>query len=203
MRASELGVQAAGLTPVSWLMTPDSDFRFHRFRHLARQPARSWQNPQSMSQEKFMREAIRLAEDGMRSGRGGPFGCVIVRRGEIIGRGHNRVTSTNDPTAHAEIVAIRDACAIRETFQLSDCELFTSCEPCPMCLSAIYWARIPTVYYGNTRADAARIGFDDDFIYQEVSLRPDQRAVKMQLFLRDEAQRAFNEWQNKVDKIPY
>jgi len=156
-----------------------------------------------MTQEKFMREAIHLAEDGMRNGRGGPFGCVIVRRGEIIGRGHNRVTSTNDPTAHAEVVAIRDACAYVESFQLQDCELFTSCEPCPMCLAAIYWARIPTVYYGNTRRDAAAIGFDDDFIYQQVPLPPEQRTVKMQLYLRDEAQKAFREWQEKTDKVRY
>lgn len=156
-----------------------------------------------MSREKYMREAIHLAEHGMRSGRGGPFGCVIVRQGEIVGRGHNRVTSTNDPTAHAEIVAIRDACATLETFQLTDCELYTSCEPCPMCLSAIYWARIPTVYYGNTRADAAAIGFDDDFIYQQVPLPPDQRTIKMELFLRDEAQGAFQEWRNKADKVRY
>ena len=114
-----------------------------------------------MSHETFMQEAIKLAEEGMQSGRGGPFGCVIVRAGRVVGRGHNRVTSTNDPTAHAEVVAIRDACANLETFQLTDCELYTSCEPCPMCLSAIYWARIPTVYYGNTRGDAAAIGFDD------------------------------------------
>ena len=116
-----------------------------------------------MSQEKYMREALSLAETGMRSGRGGPFGCVVVRKGEIVGRGHNRVTSTNDPTAHAEVVAIRDACANLETFQLEDCELYTSCEPCPMCLSAIYWARLKRVFYANTRKDAAKIQFDDDF----------------------------------------
>jgi guanine deaminase len=132
-----------------------------------------------MSNENFMREAIKLADEGMASGRGGPFGCVVVRRGAIIGRGNNRVTSTNDPTAHAEVVAIRDACANLETFQLTDCELYTSCEPCPMCLSAIYWARIPTVYYGNTRQDAADIGFDDDFIYQQVPLAPEKRAIRM------------------------
>jgi pyrimidine deaminase RibD-like protein len=139
----------------------------------------------------------------MRSGRGGPFGCVVVRRGEIVGRGSNRVTSTNDPTAHAEVVAIRDACTALRTFQLTDCELYTSCEPCPMCLSAIYWARIPQVYYGNTRADAAAIGFDDEFIYQQVPLAPEARTVKMELFLRDEAQIAFREWANKTDKIRY
>ncbi|PAW71313.1 MAG: tRNA-specific adenosine deaminase [Opitutia bacterium Tous-C4FEB] len=156
-----------------------------------------------MSNATYMREAVQLAEQGMRSGRGGPFGCVVVRRGEIVGRGSNRVTSTNDPTAHAEVVAIRDACTALRTFQLTDCELYTSCEPCPMCLSAIYWARIPQVYYGNTRADAAAIGFDDEFIYQQVPLAPEARTVKMELFLRDEAQVAFQEWANKTDKIRY
>lgn len=156
-----------------------------------------------MSNATFMREAVQLAEQGMRSGRGGPFGCVVVRRGEIVGRGSNRVTSTNDPTAHAEVVAIRDACTKLATFQLTDCELYTSCEPCPMCLSAIYWARIPQVFYGNTRADAAAIGFDDDFIYQQVPLAPEARTVKMELFLREEAQIAFQEWANKTDKVRY
>ena len=150
-----------------------------------------------------MREAIKLAEEGMKSGRGGPFGCVIVRQGQIVGRGHNRVTSTNDPTAHAEVVAIRDACANLETFQLTDCELYTSCEPCPMCLSAVYWARIPTVYYGNTRSDAAAIGFDDDFIYQQVPLPPEKRAIKMSPLLRDDAQATFKAWAGKSDKVRY
>ena len=156
-----------------------------------------------MSQAAFMREAVQLAETGMRSGRGGPFGCVVVRRGEVVGRGSNRVTSTNDPTAHAEVVAIRDACTALGTFQLTDCELYTSCEPCPMCLAAIYWARIPQIFYGNTRADAAAIGFDDDFIYQQIPLPPEQRTVKMELFLRDEAQTAFKEWAAKTDKVRY
>lgn len=156
-----------------------------------------------MSQEQFMREAIKLAEGGMQAGHGGPFGCVIVRQGEVVGRGHNRVTSTNDPTAHAEITAIRDACASLETFQLPDCELYTSCEPCPMCLSAIYWARIPTVYYGNTRADAAAIGFDDDFIYQQVPLAPEKRAVKMSPLLRELSLATFHAWAKKTDKVRY
>ncbi len=156
-----------------------------------------------MSQAAFMREAVQLAENGMRSGRGGPFGCVVVRRNEVVGRGSNRVTSTNDPTAHAEVVAIRDACTALGTFQLTDCELYTSCEPCPMCLAAIYWARIPQIFYGNTRADAAAIGFDDDFIYQQIPLPPEHRTVKMKLFLRDEAQIAFKEWAAKTDKVRY
>ncbi len=150
-----------------------------------------------------MHEAIKLAADGMQSGRGGPFGCVVVRRGKVVGRGHNRVTSTNDPTAHAEVVAIREACAHLETFQLTDCELYTSCEPCPMCLAAIYWARIPTVFYGNTRADAAAIGFDDDFIYQQVPLAPEKRAIKMTLLDRAAAQKTFEAWVAKSDKVRY
>ena len=150
-----------------------------------------------------MHEAIKLAEDGMAADRGGPFGCVIVRSGQIIGRGHNRVTSTNDPTAHAEVVAIRDACANLETFQLADCELYTSCEPCPMCLAAVYWARIPTIYYGNTRADAAAIGFDDDFIYQQVPLPPEKRAIRMSPLLRAAAQATFTAWAKKTDKVRY
>jgi guanine deaminase len=156
-----------------------------------------------MSTEIFMHEAIKLAEDGMHAGQGGPFGCVIVRRGEIIGRGNNRVTSTNDPTAHAEVTAIRDACAKLNTFQLADCELYTSCEPCPMCLAAIYWARIPTVFYGNTRTDAAAIGFDDDFIYQQVPLPIEKRSIKMSPFLRDAAQATFKKWASKQDKVEY
>src|SRR3954471_16441764 len=150
-----------------------------------------------MSQEIFMREAIKEAEAGLRSGRGGPFGCVVVRQGKIVARGNNRVTSTNDPTAHAEVTAIREACTALQTFQLEDCELFTSCEPCPMCLSAIYWARIPRIFYANTRADAAAIGFDDDFIYQQIPLSPERRAIDMKPLLRDEAQGTFNEWQKK------
>ena len=150
-----------------------------------------------------MREAIKLAEAGMRGGRGGPFGCVVVRKGEVIGRGHNRVTSTNDPTAHAEITAIRDACASLETFQLEDCELYTSCEPCPMCLAAIYWARIPKIFFGNTRADAAAIGFDDDFIYRQIPLPPAKRAIAMKSLLRDETIATFREWTAKQDKVRY
>jgi tRNA(Arg) A34 adenosine deaminase TadA len=156
-----------------------------------------------MTPENFMREAIKEAEAGMRGGRGGPFGCVIVRRGEVIARGQNRVTSTNDPTAHAEVTAIRQACAHLGTFQLADCELYTSCEPCPMCLAAIYWARLARVFYANTRADAAAIGFDDDYIYQQIPLAPEKRALPMLPLLRQEAQAAFREWQAKPDKIQY
>jgi tRNA(Arg) A34 adenosine deaminase TadA len=157
----------------------------------------------SQGPEIFMREAVRLSEKSVRSNRGGPFGCVVVRRGKIVGRGENRVTSANDPTAHAEITAIREACRALGTFELSDCDLYTSCEPCPMCLSAIYWARIPRVYYGNTRAEAAAIGFDDDFIYRQLSLPPDKRSILMQPLLREAARQAFLDWKAKEDKTPY
>jgi len=156
-----------------------------------------------MTNDDFMREAIRLSADGVRSGRGGPFGCVVVRDGRVVGRGSNQVTSTCDPTAHAEIVAIRDACKALATFQLADCTLYASCEPCPMCLSAIYWARIPTVYYGNNRQDAADIGFDDDFIYGQIPLPPGERRVSMQPLLAGEARLAFTEWARKSDKVKY
>jgi tRNA(Arg) A34 adenosine deaminase TadA len=156
-----------------------------------------------MNHDTFMHAAIALADQGLREGRGGPFGCVIVRRGEIVGRGNNRVTSANDPTAHAEVTAIRDACAQLQTFQLADCELYTSCEPCPMCLAAIYWARIPTVYYGNTRQDAAVIGFDDDFIYQQVALPPERRTIRMQPLLREAALGSFREWAASESKVRY
>jgi len=150
-----------------------------------------------------MREAIRISLEKMRGNHGGPFGAVVVRKGKIVGRGWNRVTSTNDPTAHAEIVAIRDACRRLKTFQLDDCDLYTSCEPCPMCLSAIYWARIKKVYYANTRKDAARIAFNDDFIYREVARPIPKRTLLMKQLLRDEALAAFKEWKKKPDKIPY
>jgi guanine deaminase len=157
----------------------------------------------SGEKESFMREACRLAEDGVRRDRGGPFGCVVVRRGEVVGRGQNQVTSTQDPTAHAEVVAIRDACRALQTFQLPDCEIYTSCEPCPMCLAAIYWAHIPTIYYGNTRQDAAAIGFDDDFIYQQIPLPVEQRKIRMEPLLRAEAHAAFRGWAEKPDKVRY
>jgi guanine deaminase len=150
-----------------------------------------------------MREAIRLSEEAVRSGRGGPFGCVIVRAGKVVGKGSNQVTSTCDPTAHAEVVAIRDACKALNTYQLADCTLYASCEPCPMCLSAIYWARIPSVFYGNSRTDAAAIGFDDDFIYQQIPLAPGERRVTMQAVIPGEARAAFSAWTAKTDKAAY
>ena len=150
-----------------------------------------------------MRAAIRLSREKMRRNDGGPFGAVVVRKGEIIGRGWNRVTSTNDPTAHAEIMAIRAACKKLETFRLDDCELYTSCEPCPMCLAAIYWARLKKVYYANTRKDAARIQFDDDLIYREVAEPVSRRKIPMKQLLRPEALKIFAEWKNKPDKVRY
>src|SRR5271168_94383 len=153
--------------------------------------------------EKLMRAAIRLSRSKMRANCGGPFGAVVVRHGRIVGRGWNHVTSTNDPTAHAEVTAIRDACRRLKTFQLTDCELYTSCEPCPMCLSAMYWARLKKVYYGNTRKDAAKIDFDDDFIYREIPLPIGKRKLPMKQLLRREALAAFAEWKNKPDKIRY
>ena len=152
---------------------------------------------------KFMREAIRLSVNKMRAGQGGPFGAVVVRGGRIVGRGWNQVTSSNDPTAHAEVVAIRAACKRLKTFQLTDCDLYTSCEPCPMCLSAIYWARFRKVFYANTRQDAAGINFDDDFIYREVALPLNKRSLKMKQILHKEAFAAFEEWQRKADKVLY
>jgi guanine deaminase len=152
--------------------------------------------------EHFMRETIRIAIESVRSG-GGPFGSVIVRDETIVGRGSNQVTSRNDPTAHAEILAIRDACERLKTFRLSDCILYASCEPCPMCLGAIYWARIKRVFIASTRSDAAEAGFDDDFIYREMALPPEGRAVTMEQMMREQALPAFKAWAGKRDKVPY
>jgi len=150
-----------------------------------------------------MREAIRISLQKMRNNHGGPFGAVVVRHGKIVGRGWNRVTSMNDPTAHAEVMAIRQACRRLKTFQLEDCDIYASCEPCPMCLSAIYWARIRQVFYANTRKDASRIGFDDDLIYRELSRPISRRKIPMRPFLRQEAIEAFTEWKRKADKTHY
>jgi guanine deaminase len=150
-----------------------------------------------------MREAIRLSQRHMERGAGGPFGAVIVRGEELVGRGWNQVTSANDPTAHAEVVAIRAACRKLGIFELSDCEIYTSCEPCPMCLSAIYWARLRRVWYGNTRQDAARIGFDDDFLYRQMALPVARRKLPMQQLLAAEALEVFRAWKCKPDKVPY
>jgi guanine deaminase len=153
--------------------------------------------------QQFMREAIRLSIENVRSGRGGPFAAVIVKDGKIIARGTNLVSSANDPTAHAEIAAIREACRILNSFQLEGCEIFTSCEPCPMCLGAIYWARPERVFYGNTKKDAAEINFDDSFIYEELTKSITDRSIPMVQVLHEEARAAFKEWKEKPDKIPY
>ncbi|WP_031388264.1 nucleoside deaminase [Desulfonatronum thiodismutans] len=149
-----------------------------------------------------MREAIRLSRESVRHG-GGPFAAVIVKHGEIIAQASNSVTSDNDPTAHAEINAIRQACQKLNTFDLSGCTLFTSCEPCPMCLGAIYWARLEKIYYGNTKNHAAAIGFDDAFIYQELDAPPEKRAIPMINLLPEEAGKAFEDWEAKEDRIEY
>jgi len=153
--------------------------------------------------ETFMREAIRLSLVNMRDQGGGPFGAVIVRAGKIVARGWNQVTGTNDPTAHAEVVAIRKACKKLKTFKLEGCELYTSCEPCPMCLAAIYWAHLDRVYYANTQTDAARIDFNDQFIYRELARPITRRKLPMAPLLRSEALKVFAEWKNKADKIKY
>ncbi|RYF94022.1 MAG: nucleoside deaminase [Chitinophagaceae bacterium] len=153
--------------------------------------------------ENYMQSAVELARHGMNSGTGGPFGCVIVKNGEVIARGMNAVTSTNDPTAHAEVVAIRNACLALGTHQLTGCELYTSCEPCPMCLGAIYWARPDKVYYGCTRNDAAEAGFDDDFIYSQLACDMQDRTIPMESLGRSGSLVVFDEWKQKQDKKPY
>lgn len=150
-----------------------------------------------------MQEAIALSIEKMQAGFGGPFGAVVVKNGQIIARGFNNVTSSNDPTAHAEVDAIRKACKALGTFQLDDCELYTSCEPCPMCLGAIYWARPKVVYYGNTKAEAAQIGFDDQFIYDEIEKPLAERSIPMIRFMAEEALEGFKKWQEKADKTEY
>ena len=153
--------------------------------------------------KKFMQRAIELAERGMDSNAGGPFGCVIAKDGEIVGEGCNSVTSTNDPTAHAEIVAIREACQNLGAFQLDGCVIYTSCEPCPMCLGAIYWARPERVYFACSREDAADIGFDDRFIYEELEKENDERHLPIINLMREEALAVFQKWEKKPDKQEY
>jgi guanine deaminase len=151
----------------------------------------------------FMARAIQLSVDGVHSGRGGPFGAVIVRDEKIVAEGMNQVTSTNDPTAHAEVLAIRRACYKLGVFELKDCELYTSCEPCPMCLGAIYWARLLRIYFANTAADAAQIGFDDSFIYSELRHPLSGRRIPTIQMMREEALAGFRAWTAKPDKKPY
>ncbi|SMC72617.1 nucleoside deaminase [Cellulophaga tyrosinoxydans] len=153
--------------------------------------------------EFFMKRAIALAAEGMNANAGGPFGAVVVKDDEIIAEGYNKVTSTNDPTAHAEVVAIREACKKLNNFELTDCTIYTSCEPCPMCLGAIYWTRPKMVYFGCNREDAAAIQFDDQFIYDEIEKNIDGRQIKFVQLARKEALEVFNAWDAKVDKKEY
>ena len=155
-----------------------------------------------MTKEELMQRAIELSINSVRDG-GGPFGAVIAREGEIIAEGSNGVTIYNDPTAHAEVTAIRKACEKLGTFELKGCEIYTSCEPCPMCLGAIYWAHLDKIYYANDRKDAADIGFDDDFIYQEIEVKPQYRKKSSEILMREEGLEAFRIWNKKTDKIEY
>lgn len=153
--------------------------------------------------KEFMQEAINLSIRNMTTNEGGPFGAVVVKDGKIIGRGNNQVIATNDPTAHAEVIAIRDACKNLNSFQLDGCVLYTSCEPCPMCLGAIYWARPEKIYYACTKSDAAAIEFDDAFIYEEINVPISQRKIKTIQIAREEALVAFKLWKEKSDKTKY
>lgn len=155
-----------------------------------------------MNKEELMMRACQLAEESVRQG-GGPFGAVIARNGEIIAEGSNCVTIHHDPTAHAEVTAIRKATQALATHNLSGCEIYTSCEPCPMCLGAIYWAHLDKIYYGNNREDAAKIGFDDDFIYREIELKPEMRSLPSEILMQEEAIKAFKMWAEKEDKTEY
>ncbi|MFY9907516.1 MAG: nucleoside deaminase [Terriglobales bacterium] len=158
--------------------------------------------PQHMDNA-FMARAIQLSLDNVHSGNGGPFGCVIVKEEKVVAEGVNRVTATNDPTAHAEVLAIRQACQRLDCFELRGCDLYTSCEPCPMCLGAIYWARIEKVYFGNLAEDAARIGFDDSAIYAEITQPHAERKIPLIQMMREEALAAFRAWQEHPGKILY
>lgn len=153
--------------------------------------------------KEYMEEAATLALRNVRARKGGPFGAVIVKGGRIIARGTNLVTSTNDPSAHAEVVAIRRACKVLKSFQLEGCDIYCSCEPCPMCLGAIYWARPRRVFFANTKADAARIGFDDSFIYAQIKVPPARRKLKMTHLKCPEAGAAFAAWQEMANKVEY
>lgn len=157
---------------------------------------------ETMTKEELMGKAIELSEENVANG-GGPFGAVIVRNGKIVATGVNRVTANNDPTAHAEVSAIRAACEKLNTFDLSGCEIYTSCEPCPMCLGAIYWAHIDKIYFGNDKDDAKAIGFDDSFIYDELALPREERKLPVEVLMEEEAMHAFELWKNKSDKVEY
>jgi len=151
----------------------------------------------------FMKKVLEMARENIKNGKGGPFAAIVVKDGQIVGEGTNLVTSTNDPTAHAEIVAIRNACKNLGVFHLTGCEIYTSCEPCPMCLGAVYWARIEKIYYAGTREDAKEAGFDDSKFYEEICKPIDEREVPMENLLREDARKVFREWIEKEDKIPY
>jgi len=151
----------------------------------------------------FMNEAIKLAESNINKQNGGPFGAVVVKDGKVVGRGNNQVTSKKDPTAHAEVQAIRDACKNLNTFNLDGCEIYASCEPCPMCLGAIYWARLDKLFYAGTKDDAAKANFDDSFIYKEFDLPKDKRSIPSSQLMRDKAVEVFDRWIESENKIPY
>lgn len=155
-----------------------------------------------MTKDELMRKAIELSIENVKNN-GGPFGAVIAKDGEIVATGVNRVTDSCDPTAHAEVSAIREAAKRLKTFNLSGCEIYTSCEPCPMCLGAIYWARLDRMYYGNNKTDAKQVGFDDSFIYDEIALTPENRKLPSEVLLHNEAIEAFKMWQEKEDKVEY
>lgn len=159
-------------------------------------------NRRNMNKKELMTRAIRLAEESVKLG-GGPFGAVIARDGKIVAEASNRVTLDCDPTAHAEVSAIRKAAKVLGTFDLNGCEIFTSCEPCPMCLGAIYWANLDKIYFANNRKDAADIGFDDDFIYKEIEVTPEKRQKPSEILMREEALKAFDMWREKEDKTEY
>lgn len=157
----------------------------------------------NLSDQKHLKMAIDLARKGMNAAAGGPFGAIVVKDGIVVGKGYNMVTSTNDPTAHAEVVAIRDACKNLNTFQLKGCAIYCSCEPCPMCLGAIYWARPERVIFACTKRDAAKAGFDDDFIYKEIQLDPTERSIPSSCGLQEEGKEVFAEWLNLIDRTDY
>lgn len=196
-----VGIDIASKTAMEIAVSVAAEIIYEKNKH---QPSQR-NNTRNMkdTDQHFMKMAIALSEEGMNSNQGGPFGAIIVKNDEIIGRGNNRVTSTNDPTAHAEVTAIRDACKNVNDFQLSGSIMYTSCEPCPMCLAAIYWARIDRIVYGCTREDAAAIGFDDDFIYKEVCIPFDRRSIPIVQLGREEGLKVFKGWELKEDKIEF
>jgi tRNA(Arg) A34 adenosine deaminase TadA len=175
--------------------------QYHIMEKTARKYLEETRN-YSVEDARFMEMAIRLSEENVDNG-GGPFGAVIVRNGEVIATGANRVVPNSDPTAHAEVMAIRSACAKLGTFQLTGCTVYSSCEPCPMCLSALYWAGVSRICYGNTKDDAKAINFDDSFIYDQLELKYEDRSIKCEHFMRSDALRAFRKWDEKTDKVEY